>query len=89
MSTQQSAEEKISAKKQELLKPIMEKADKAIQAVAKEKDIRLSLIPVWPVWCMQRRMIISSVWLRPNWGLKIHRQLLLRPGLRTKTSSIG
>lgn len=37
MSTQQSAEEKISAKKQELLKPIMEKADKAIQAVAKEK----------------------------------------------------
>ncbi|HAD33518.1 MAG TPA: hypothetical protein DCF44_03335 [Chitinophagaceae bacterium] len=37
VSTQQSAEEKIAAKKQDLLKPIMEKADKAIQAVAKEK----------------------------------------------------
>lgn len=36
-STQQSAEEKIAAKRQELLKPITEKADKAIQDVAKEK----------------------------------------------------
>ncbi len=36
-STQQSAEEKIANKRQELLKPITEKADKAIQEVAKEK----------------------------------------------------
>ena len=36
-STQQSAEEKVAAKRQELLKPITEKADKAIQDVAKEK----------------------------------------------------
>lgn len=36
-STQQSAEEKIATKRQELLKPITEKADAAIQAVAKEK----------------------------------------------------
>lgn len=36
-STQQSAEEKIAAKRQDLLKPITEKADKAIQDVAKEK----------------------------------------------------
>lgn len=36
-STQQSAEEKIAAKRQELLKPITERADKAIQEVAKEK----------------------------------------------------
>jgi len=36
-STQQSAEEKIASKRQELLKPITEKADAAIQAVAKEK----------------------------------------------------
>ncbi|MBL7764507.1 MAG: OmpH family outer membrane protein [Chitinophagaceae bacterium] len=36
-STQQSAEEKVAAKRQELLKPITEKADGAIQAVAKEK----------------------------------------------------
>ncbi|HMN31876.1 MAG: OmpH family outer membrane protein [Chitinophagaceae bacterium] len=36
-STQQSAEEKVSQKRQDLLKPITEKADKAIQDVAKEK----------------------------------------------------
>jgi outer membrane protein len=36
-STQQSAEEKIGTKRQDMLKPITEKADKAIQAVAKEK----------------------------------------------------
>lgn len=36
-STQQSAEEKVSNKRQELLKPITEKADKAIQDVAKAK----------------------------------------------------
>jgi len=36
-STQQTAEEKIQNKRQELLKPITEKADAAIQAVAKEK----------------------------------------------------
>jgi outer membrane protein len=36
-TTQQSAEEKIANKRQELLKPITEKADKAIQDVAKEK----------------------------------------------------
>ena len=35
---QQTAEEKIAAKGQELLKPITEKADKAIQDVAKEKN---------------------------------------------------
>lgn len=36
-STQQSAEEKVATKRQDLLKPITEKADKAIQDVAKEK----------------------------------------------------
>lgn len=36
-STQQSAEEKIAKKKEELYKPILEKADGAIKAVAKEK----------------------------------------------------
>lgn len=36
-STQQVAEEKVATKRQELLKPITEKADQAIQAVAKEK----------------------------------------------------
>jgi Outer membrane protein len=36
-STQQSAEEKIAAKRQEFLKPITDKADKAIQEVAKAK----------------------------------------------------
>ena len=36
-SVQQGAEEKIAAKRQEMLKPITEKADAAIQAVAKEK----------------------------------------------------
>ncbi len=36
-STQQSAEEKVSQKRQDLLRPITEKADKAIQDVAKEK----------------------------------------------------
>jgi outer membrane protein len=36
-STQQSAEEKIASKRQEMLKPITEKADAAIQTVAKEK----------------------------------------------------
>ena len=36
-STQKSAEEKVMAKKQELFKPILDKAEKAIKAVAKEK----------------------------------------------------
>ncbi|HPI53312.1 MAG TPA: OmpH family outer membrane protein [Chitinophagaceae bacterium] len=36
-STQQVAEEKVATKRQELLKPITEKADQAIQSVAKEK----------------------------------------------------
>lgn len=36
-STQQSAQEKVSQKKQEVYGPILEKADKAIKAVAKEK----------------------------------------------------
>lgn len=36
-TTQQSAEEKIGKKQQEVLKPIQEKADKAIQDLAKEK----------------------------------------------------
>lgn len=36
-STQKSAEEKVSTKKQELFKPILDKADKAIKDVAKEK----------------------------------------------------
>jgi outer membrane protein len=36
-STQQSAEEKVASKRQEALKPITEKADKAIQEIAKDK----------------------------------------------------
>jgi outer membrane protein len=36
-SLQQSAQEKISQKKQEVYGPILEKADKAIKSVAKEK----------------------------------------------------
>jgi outer membrane protein len=36
-STQQSAQEKIQQKKQDLIQPILDKASKAIQAVAKEK----------------------------------------------------
>ncbi|MDI9319848.1 MAG: OmpH family outer membrane protein [Phycisphaerales bacterium] len=36
-STQKSAEEKVVAKKQELFKPILDKAEKAIKEVAKEK----------------------------------------------------
>jgi outer membrane protein len=36
-STQQSAQEKIGQKKQEVYGPILDKADKAIKAVAKEK----------------------------------------------------
>ena len=36
-STQASAEQKVAAKKEELYKPILEKADKAIKAVAVEK----------------------------------------------------
>jgi outer membrane protein len=36
-STQQSAQEKVQQKKQELYAPILEKADKAIKEVAKEK----------------------------------------------------
>ncbi len=38
-STQKSAEEKVVAKKQELFKPILDKAEKAIKDVAKEKAI--------------------------------------------------
>ena len=37
-STQQSAQEKIQQKKQDLYTPILEKADKAIKDVAKEKN---------------------------------------------------
>lgn len=37
-STQQSAQDKIQAKKQDLYTPILEKADKAIKDVAKEKN---------------------------------------------------
>lgn len=37
-TTQQSAQDKIQTKKQELYTPILEKADKAIKAVAKEKN---------------------------------------------------
>ena len=37
-STQQSAQEKLQQKKQDIYAPILEKADKAIQAVAKEKN---------------------------------------------------
>lgn len=37
-TTQQSAQEKIQMKKQELYTPILEKADKAIKDVANEKD---------------------------------------------------
>ena len=37
-TTQQSAQEKIQQKKQDLFQPILEKADKAIKAVAKEKN---------------------------------------------------
>jgi outer membrane protein len=36
-STQQSAQEKLQQKKQDIYAPILEKAEKAIQAVAKEK----------------------------------------------------
>ncbi|MEZ5046652.1 MAG: OmpH family outer membrane protein [Chitinophagaceae bacterium] len=36
-STSQTAQDKIAAKREELLKPITDKADKAIQAVAKSK----------------------------------------------------
>lgn len=38
-STQKSAEEKVVSKKQELFKPILDKAEKAIKDVAKEKAI--------------------------------------------------
>jgi outer membrane protein len=38
-STQKSAEEKVVAKRQELFKPIIDKAEKAIKDVAKEKSI--------------------------------------------------
>ncbi len=37
-TTQQSAQEKIQTKKQDLYTPILEKADKAIKDVAKDKD---------------------------------------------------
>jgi len=37
-STQQSAQDKLQQKKQDVYAPILEKADKAIQAVAKEKN---------------------------------------------------
>jgi len=37
-TTQQSAQEKIQTKKQDLYTPILEKADKAIKAVAKDKN---------------------------------------------------
>jgi outer membrane protein len=37
-STQQSAQEKIQTKKQDVYAPILEKAEKAIKAVAKEKN---------------------------------------------------
>jgi outer membrane protein len=38
-STQKSAEEKVVAKKQELFKPILDKAEKTIKEVAKEKAL--------------------------------------------------
>lgn len=38
-STQKSAEEKVVTKKQELFKPILDKAEKAIKDVAKEKAL--------------------------------------------------
>jgi outer membrane protein len=37
-STQQSAQEKLQQKKQDIYAPILDKADKAIKAVAKEKN---------------------------------------------------
>ena len=37
-STQQSAQDKLQQKKQDVYAPILDKADKAIQAVAKEKN---------------------------------------------------
>ena len=37
-STQQSAQEKLQQKKQDVYAPVLDKADKAIQAVAKEKQ---------------------------------------------------
>jgi outer membrane protein len=37
-STQQSAQEKLQQKKQDVYQPVLDKADKAIQAVAKEKN---------------------------------------------------
>jgi outer membrane protein len=37
-STQQSAQEKLQTKKQDVYQPILDKADKAIKAVAKEKN---------------------------------------------------
>ncbi len=37
-STQQSAQEKLQQKKQDVYQPILDKADKAIQAIAKEKN---------------------------------------------------
>ena len=37
-STQQSAQEKLQTKKQDLYAPVLDKADKAIKAVAKEKN---------------------------------------------------
>jgi len=37
-STQQSAQEKLQSKKQEVYQPILDKADKALKAVAKEKN---------------------------------------------------
>ena len=37
-STQQSAQEKLQTKKQDLYAPVLEKADKAIKAIAKEKS---------------------------------------------------
>ncbi|MCW3122215.1 MAG: hypothetical protein JWQ38_1707 [Flavipsychrobacter sp.] len=37
-STQQSAQEKLQGKKQEVYQPILDKADKALKAVAKEKN---------------------------------------------------
>lgn len=38
-STQKSAEEKVVAKKQEIFKPLLDKAEKAIKDVAKEKGL--------------------------------------------------
>lgn len=37
-STQQSAQEKLQQKKQDVYQPVLDKADKAIKAVAKEKN---------------------------------------------------